>query len=242
LNFASPQVPETMWRFARAVEGIADACNALGVPVVSGNVSLYNETAGQPILPTPSVAIVGQLESVEDRLGLAFRAAGDVIAHLGAPSRGLLGGSEWRTQKTGAVGGAPVGIDLDAEARLQRAVLSMARAHVLASAHDVSDGGFGVTLAESAIQSGLGASVTLPGAAALAPAARLFSEEPSRVVVSFGRDRLDAVRRIAAEHDVPFTLLGEVGGTRLAIDGVLDVAVDVLADAHHRCLEPIVGI
>jgi phosphoribosylformylglycinamidine synthase len=241
LNFASPEKPQTMWRFARAIEGLRDACNALGVPVVSGNVSLYNETEGRPILPTPSVAIVGQLASIDDRLGLAFAAEGDVVAHLGAPSRGELGGSELRTRKTGVVGGDPVGIDLGAEARLQRCVLELARAHVLRSAHDLSDGGFAVALAESCIAGGRGARVTLPGHPALSKAARLFSEEPTRVIVSFPPERDAEVRAICARHEVPFESIGEVRGEAVAIEECLEVAVTELAEAHHRCLDPIVG-
>jgi phosphoribosylformylglycinamidine synthase len=241
LNFGSPEKPQTMWRFARAIEGLRDACLALGVPVVSGNVSLYNETEGRPILPTPTVAIVGQLASIEDRLGLAFVRNGDWIAHLGVPSRGALGGSEFRVRKTGAVGGEPVGIDLGAEQRLQACVLSLARARILRSAHDVSDGGFAVALAESCIAGGLGARVSLPGDPAVARAARLFSEEPSRVVVSFAPTREAEIRAICGRFGVPFEVIGEVGGDRLQIDGCLDVPVQVLAEAHHRCLEPIVG-
>ncbi len=241
LNFGSPEKPQTMWRFARAVEGIADACNALGVPVVSGNVSLYNETDGKPILPTPSVAIVGQLASVDDRVAMGFRSEGDAIVHLGVPSRGALGGSEWHTQKSGAVGGDPVGIDLDGEARLQRAVLAMARARVLHSAHDISDGGFAVCVAESAITLGLGCRVRVPGDASTPMAARLFAEEPSRVVISVGRERLERARAIAVEHGVPFDVIGEVRGTSVHIEGACDVDVMALADAHHRCLESIVG-
>ncbi|UJR81985.1 Phosphoribosylformylglycinamidine synthase subunit PurL [Sandaracinus amylolyticus] len=241
LNFASPQKPQTMWRFARAIEGLRDACTALGVPVVSGNVSLYNETEGRPILPTPTVAIVGQLASVEDRLGLAFANDGDLIAHLGTGSRGALGGSEFRTRKTGVVGGDPVGIDLDAEVKLQQCVLALARAHVLRSAHDLSDGGFAVALTESAIAGGRGCRVTLPGHPAMAKAARLFSEEPTRVIVSFGKEQRAEVERICAQHGVPFEVIGEVGGETVTIEECLEVQVAQLADAHARCLEPIVG-
>jgi phosphoribosylformylglycinamidine synthase len=241
LNFASPEVPETMWRFAHAILGLRDACNALSTPIVSGNVSLYNETEGRPILPTPGIAGVGQLASPEDRLGLAFKVAGDRIAHLGPASQGKLGGSEFRVQKTGVVDGDPVGIDLQIEAALQRAVLAMARARILRSAHDLSDGGFAVALTESCIAGGLGAKVTLPGETSIAPAARLFSEEPSRVLVSFAPEMESKVRAIAEEHGLAWSLLGEVGGSAVAIEGALSVEVDVLADAHHRCLESIVG-
>ena len=245
LNFASPKNEHTMWRFARAIEGLGDACRALSVPIVSGNVSLYNETDGKPILPTPSVAIVGQLASPDDRVGSAFQVAGDVIVHLGKPSGGNLGGSELRVQLTGAVSGTPQRIDFDAEVRLQKAMLAMARARVVRSAHDVSDGGFAACVAESAIGGGLGARVRIPDLADADPsvprAALSFGEEPSRIVLSMSKDDVSAARKIAAAHDVPFEVIGEVGGTTLVIEGTLEVEVSRLADAHHRCLEPIVG-
>lgn len=241
LNFGSPEVPETMWRFAQAIDGIADACNALSIPVVSGNVSLYNETEGKPILPTPTVAIVGQLADPAHRLRLAFVREGDIIAHLGRPSRGALGGSEYWVQKTGYVGGEPVGIDLDAEVALQRAMRTLARGGLLSSAHDVSDGGFAVCLAEACIGAGLGCRVRLPGDESLEPAARLFSEEPSRIIVSFAPEMREQVRRVCEAHGVDWMPIGEVGGERLIVEDVLEVSVEELATRHHRALEPIVG-
>lgn len=241
LNFGSPEVPETMWRFARAVDGIAEACAALDVPVVSGNVSLYNETEGRAILPTPTVAIVGQLADPSHRVRSAFVRQGDLVAHLGAPSRGALGGSEYWVAKTGYVGGEPVGIDLAAEVALQRALRSLARARLLSSAHDVSDGGFGVCMAECCLGAGLGARVELPGDPAVSPAARLFSEEPTRVVVSFAPEQLERVRMVCEAHEVPWGVIGEVGGASLLVEGVLEVPAADLAVAHHRALEPIVG-
>ncbi|MBK8169892.1 MAG: phosphoribosylformylglycinamidine synthase subunit PurL [Sandaracinaceae bacterium] len=242
LNFGSPEKPETMWRFARAVDGIAEACNALSVPVVSGNVSLYNETDGRSILPTPSVAIVGQLESADDRLGSAFVAEGDIIAHIGMPSRGALGGSEWLTQKLGRVDGQPVGIDLDAEVRLQKAILSLARARVLQSAHDISDGGFACCLAESCIANGLGCIVTIPTPASeAAPEALLFAEEPSRVLVSFKKSNQGAVEAACLKYGVVFEVLGAVGGKAMAIEKVAHIDVGALKRAHHNALASIIG-
>ncbi len=241
LNFGSPEVPETMWRFAQAIDGIAAACNALAVPVVSGNVSLYNETEGRPILPTPTVAIVGQLAEPTHRLRSGFVREGDAIVHLGLPSRGALGGSEYWVSKTGYVGGEPVGIDLAAEVALQRALRTLARGGLLSSAHDVSDGGLGACLAEACIANGLGCRVRLPGDAGVAPAARLFAEEPTRVIVSFPAVDVDRVRRVCEAHEVPWEVLGEVFGDRMIVEGALDLSVAELATLHHRALEPIVG-
>jgi phosphoribosylformylglycinamidine synthase subunit PurL len=238
LNFGSPERPETMWRFARSVDGIRDACNALGIPVVSGNVSLYNETEGQPILPTPTVAIVGQLRDPADRLTLAFE-PGCKLALLGVPARGALGGSEWLTTKVDDVTGEPVGIDLAAEVSLQRLLLELARARVLASAHDVSDGGIAVCLAESCIARGVGCTVRL-GLHGGRELAKLWSEEPSRVVISYRAEHeADLIARSKAAG-VPFGILGETGGDALIIDEVLRVPVAGLAEAHRGALDPVV--
>ena len=241
LNFASPEVPETMWRFSQAIDGLAEACNALDTPVVSGNVSFYNETGGQPILPTPTVAIVGQLAHPDDRLQSGFMQKGDLIAHLGPPAKGNLGGSEWLTQKTGRVCGRPVGIDLQTERRLQDTTIALAQARLLRSAHDVSDGGLGACLAEACIQHGVGAEVALPKKHDGPAHALMFSEEPSRIVVSFAPEHQDTVRAIADANQTELSMLGTVGGTQLAIDGVCSVAVDALKHAYDTALDPIVG-
>jgi phosphoribosylformylglycinamidine synthase len=241
LNFGNPEVPEQMWRFARAIDGLAAACAALDAPVVSGNVSLYNETDGKAILPTPTVAVVGQLEDPDHRLGLGFATEGDVIAHLGRPSRGVLGGSEWLVQRSGTVAGAPVGIDLGAEAALQRAVLALARAKLLKSAHDVSDGGFAVCLAEACIAHGHGATVSLPADEDAPAHALMFSEEPSRIIVSLTPGHLSDVLEVCEQHGVPFAKLGTVTGKRLVIEGVCDVSVEALERAHSTALDAIVS-
>ena len=241
LNFGNPEVPEQMWRFARAIDGLAAACTALDAPVVSGNVSLYNETDGKAILPTPTVAVVGQLEDPEHRLGLGFSNEGDLIAHLGRPSRGVLGGSEWLVQRTGSVTGAPVGIDLDAEAALQRAVLDLARAKLLSSAHDVSDGGFAVCLAEACIAHRHGAKVSLPSNEDAPAHALMFSEEPSRIIVSLSPGHLGKVLEICEHHGVPFEKLGIVTGQSLVIEGVCEVTIAALEKSHSTALDAIVS-
>jgi phosphoribosylformylglycinamidine synthase len=239
LNFGSPEKPETMWRFSRSIDGIRDACNALGIPVVSGNVSLYNETEGQSILPTPTVAIVGQLAHIDDRVGLGF-APDRKIALLGVPARGALGGSEWLTSKVDDVTGEPVGIDLAAEARLQKLLIALARKRALASAHDVSDGGIAVALAESCIARGVGATVKL-GLHAGRELAKLWSEEPSRAIVSFAPEVEALVRGEAEAAGVPFAVIGTTGGSELIIDQVVRVSVAGLAKAHRDALDKVVG-
>jgi phosphoribosylformylglycinamidine synthase subunit PurL len=228
-----------MWRFSRSIDGIRDACLALGIPVVSGNVSLYNETDGQPILPTPTVAVVGQLRDVDDRLTLAFTPERRV-ALLGTPARGVLGGSEWLTSKVGEVTGEALSIDLAAEARLQKLLVQLAQARVLASAHDVSDGGIAVALAESCIAGGVGCTVKLgirPGR----DVAKLWSEEPSRVIVSFDARHEAELRSRCDAAGVPFAPIGSTGGDRLRIDDLVDVEVAALAERHARALDSVVG-
>jgi phosphoribosylformylglycinamidine synthase len=239
LNFGSPERPETMWRFSRSIDGIRDACNALGIPVVSGNVSLYNETDGQPILPTPTVAIVGQLQSADDRLSLAFQ-PNTRVALLGAAARGALGGSEWLTRKVGEVTGEPVGIDLPAEAKLQTLLISLAQRRLLTSAHDVSDGGLAVCVAESCIAGAIGCRLEL-GLSAGRELAKLWSEEPSRIVVSYAPQHEETIRALCADAAVPFARLGETGGEALVIDALAWVSVESLAAAHRSALDAIVG-
>ena len=263
LNFASPEDPATMDVFARAVDGLAEACRVLDVPIVSGNVSLYNETTDasgrHPILPTPGVAAVGLVADEKDILTQFFRREGDVILLLGnegaVDGGGGLGGSEYQAMKAGRLGGPAPRIDLEAERKLQRLVLELARAHVLSSAHDVSDGGIAVALAEccTTAQDGslVGAHVTLPaaGAGSAPVAAALFGEAPTRIIVSAPKDRADDVMRRARDAGVPARQLGHT--TDIGAEATLRIAVlsgpkfehncDRLRAARESCLERIVG-
>ena len=261
LNFASPEEPTQMDVFARAVDGLAEACRALDVPIVSGNVSLYNETTDasgrHPILPTPGVAAVGLVADEKDILTQAFRTEGDVIVLLGGGGTAGLGGSEYQAAKAGRLGGPAPRIDLEAEKKLQRLVLDLARAHVLSSAHDVSDGGIAVALAECCTTAPngalFGAHVTLPApdaAASPSPlAATLFGEAPSRILISMPKDHADDVLKRAREAGVPARQLGFTVGAgpkatlRIAVTSGprLEIEVERLRIARESCLETIVG-
>ncbi len=257
LNFGNPERPEIMEQFARAVDGIAAACEALDVPIVSGNVSLYNETSTpggtRAILPTPTIGAVGLLGSEADVVTLSFKGAGDAVLLLGPAAgspRVSLSGSEWLSRKTGRVCGDTPSLDLDAEARVQRLVLQLARARVLRSAHDVSDGGLALALAEctagAAGRGDVGATVDVPLSATgwLAEAAALFGEAPSRIVVSVSKDAVASVEERAAAAGVPCVAIGETGGTTLTLrlaGQSLALPVAELRAARERCLEPIVG-
>lgn len=244
LNFGSPERPEIMAQFRDAIDGIRDACLALGVPVVSGNVSFYNETqtdAGiQAILPTPTIGAVGLLDKPSDALTMGFKHAGDIVALLGPMGPGALGGSEWLTRKLGRIAGTPPRIDLEAEARLQKALLAMVRAYLLSSAHDCSEGGLAVALAESCIAGKKGATVQLPAGTHATPGV-LFGEDPSRVVISFGPGQTELVRRLAEAHGVPLVMLGTVGGDKLVIENVLEATVLELTEKYTTALQNIVG-
>jgi len=223
LNFGNPEKPEVMGQFEAAVRGIADACRALDIPVVSGNVSFYNETDGRAIPPTPTVGMVGLLDDVEKRVRLPFRRVGDVIALLGQ-TREELGGSEFlRVIRRRDEGPCPE-VDVAAEKRLVELLASLAEQGRLASAHDLSDGGLAVALAECAMNSGLGARVALD--ADLRPSSLLFGETPGRVLVSFGADEEAAIRAEAEGFAVPFGLVGQTGGERLRITAGPSVLID----------------
>jgi phosphoribosylformylglycinamidine synthase len=250
LNFGNPERPEIMRQIARAIDGLAEACRALEVPVVSGNVSLYNETEGRAILPTPTVAAVGIVASADAVVEAAFPREGLVVLLLGATAGGPLGGSSFVADHTGEVKGPPPKIDLALEAKLQKLVRSLVVDRKVASAHDVSEGGLAVALAEccTAVDDPreiLGATLALPAVDEPLTSA-LFGEAPSRVVVSAAPGDRDEILRRAKAAGVGVTELGVTGGAALAISragaAVLRVDVARLHDARERCLEPIVGV
>ncbi|HKD20178.1 MAG TPA: AIR synthase related protein, partial [Thermoanaerobaculia bacterium] len=214
LNFGSPEKPEVMWQFAEAVRGISEACAALSIPVVSGNVSFYNETEGRPILPTPTIGMIGLLEDAGKRVRTPFADAGDLVALLGT-TRDELGGSEYLRTVRGRDEGPCPQIDLEAERRLVDLLVALAVHRKLSSAHDLSDGGLAVALAECAMRSGLGAEITLDGS--LRPSALLFGESTGRALVTLPASSRSAVEASAAQIGVPLALIGAVGGERLAI-------------------------
>jgi phosphoribosylformylglycinamidine synthase len=237
LNFGNPEKPEIMWQFAECVRGIGDACRALGTPVVSGNVSLYNETEGQGIFPTPSVAMVGLVEPVERTCQSAFRNPGDLVVLVGA-LRGEVGGSEYLAAEFGKEAGRPPALDLAREKAVQETVRRAVRGGLLSSAHDCSDGGLAVALAECCMMHDAPAGARGPwiGAAIRVPFPLrkdfvLFGEDASRVVVSLPAASLPALEALAKECGAPLVQLGAVGGDRLEIQGALSVAVEDLARA-----------
>jgi len=205
LNFGSPERAEIMWQFAECIRGISDACRALETPVVSGNVSFYNETEGRAVYPTPTVGMVGLMESERDGCGLAFAAA-DLDVILLGETRDELGGSEWQQRFAPNALAAPPRVELEREKTFVELLLALHHAKLLRSAHDVSNGGFAVALAEMAA-GGIGAHVELGGHADDADAiALLFGESQARAIVATAD--VEAVLRIAGQHGVPAKRVG----------------------------------
>jgi phosphoribosylformylglycinamidine synthase II len=247
LNFASPERPEVMWAFSEVIDGMAEACAIFNTPVVSGNVSFYNETEGRGILPTPVIGMVGLVEDVRRVVQPGFKREGDLIALLGT-TRDDLTISEYavtvREQPVAdliASGKVPV-IDMTLERAVQDVCLEAAESGLLQSAHDCSDGGLGVALAECCFSSlnreAIGAELNLIGV--LPVPALLFAESPSRIVISFDEAKHDDVAALAAKHSVPLAVLGNVGGKNLSIqvNGEPSIAQPVheLEDAWRKSL------
>jgi phosphoribosylformylglycinamidine synthase len=240
LNFGNPEKPEVFWQLSEAVEGMREACLALGVPVVSGNVSLYNDTEGVSIDPTTVIGMVGHLEDLERRCAAGFGQDGDSVLLVG-PVGMDLGGSEYQRLAHGVNAGPRPTLDLDLERRVQSAVLEMIAAGLLSSCHDLAEGGLAVALAESCILGGRGAQLSERLFALGAPVVQeglLFGESQSRFLASVAATGVGAVRAIARRHDVDVRELGTTGGDRVTVIDVFDLALTELARAHAAALMP----
>jgi phosphoribosylformylglycinamidine synthase len=244
LNFGNPKRPEIFFQFREAVGGMADACTALGTPVTGGNVSLYNESPSGPVFPTPVIGMVGLLDDVDQVTRATFHQAGDAIVLLGEPTSEI-GASEYLSRIHGVTAGAPPRCDLDGEGRLIDALLESIAAGHVASAHDCSEGGLAVTLAESAmanLEKPFSLTVDLSPWAGIPRRALLFGEAQGRVVVS--TDAADEVITIAAKHHVPARRIGVVEPSdkpfriRYA-GGEMVAALDQLATAYHNAIPSI---
>ncbi len=257
LNFGNPERPDVMWQLTLAIEGIADACRAFGIPVVSGNVSLYNETNGLSIYPTPIIGMVGLIEPADHVTTQWFRHAGDRIILLGE-TREDLGGTEYLKVVHHREQGAPPWLDLEAEHAVQACVLRLIAEGLAQSAHDCSDGGLAVTVAEccfapQAAEGGLTGAMIQIDADGLRLDAALFGESPSRVVLSVSPAHVERALAIAGECGVPARDIGSVGGEDLVmqiqgrVDGqsggtsgardVIHVPAATLYESWHGSLE-----
>jgi phosphoribosylformylglycinamidine synthase len=223
LNFGNPEHPEVMWQFTETVDGMSEACTALGIPVVGGNVSFYNESRGADIDPTPVVGVVGLLEELVDvPPGIGF--VPDLRIVLLGSTEVELGGSEWAYTVHGLDGGAAPVADLDAASALHDLVRDLVRERAVAAVHDASDGGLAVTLAEMAIAGGVGC--TVAPEEAIPAAAWCFSESASRVVVAVAPEGVPGVLERARAGGVPARDCGSTGGDRIIVTGACDVTLD----------------
>ncbi len=236
LNFGNPEKPEVMWQFVNAVRGIGEACRVLETPVVGGNVSFYNETKGAAIYPTPTIGMVGIFEDVRRHLTQGFKREGEVVALLGA-TKEELGGSEYLAVIHGIEKGMPPSLDLEAEKRLHG--LLFEAVPLLSSAHDCSEGGLAVALAESAMAGGIGAGVSLGPLIAGGPArkdALLFGESAGRVVLSLAGKNMGALKGLAGKWNIPLFELGRTGGGSLRIDSDINLTLGELSGAFNDSL------
>jgi len=234
LNFGNPERPEIMGQFVYCVRGIAEACKALEFPVVSGNVSLYNETNGRAILPTPTIGGVGLLDDFTKSATLAFKAEGEAILLLGE-TKGWLGQSAFLATILGREEGAPPPVDLTAEKTNGDLVRTLIRDGILTAVHDLSDGGLLVALAEMAMASRIGAALETPPPG-LPPHAFWFGEDQARYVVTLPAARLPEIEAVAAKTSVPLWRLGRTGGDRLTLPGERPILVSALQALHESWL------
>jgi len=232
LNFGNPEKPEIMGQFVGAIEGIGAACRALDFPIVSGNVSLYNETNGVGILPTPAIGGVGLMPDIDAMATIAFKNAGDAIVQIGRDGTHL-GQSIYLREILGREEGTPPPVDLAEERRVGDMVRGLIRGGLVTACHDISDGGLLVALTEMAMARGLGASVAVPEGAAT-PLGFLFGEDQARYVVSVSPSVLDAVTSAAAAAGVEAKVLGTVGGEVLDVAGIATISVAKLKQGHDN--------
>ncbi len=245
LNFGNPLKPSIYYQLREAVRGVGEACRIFETPVTGGNVSLFNETDGRAIYPTPVIGMVGVIEDIDHLTGASFQAPGDVILQLG-DNTDEIGGSEYLYRfHGGLVAGRPPSVDLLAERSLQQATLAMIRTGAVKSAHDCSEGGLAVALAESALGDGaapLGIDVTLPDALPAIPL--FFGEAQGRIVISCAPDDVEALLEVAADHGVPARRIGTVteGAGNIRIGGAgteILVRTESLAEGYFGALSSI---
>jgi len=215
LNFGSPEKPDRFWQFREAVIGIGEACRELDTPVISGNVSFYNETETQAIYPTPIIGMVGLIEDIDRHCTMHFKDEGDVVVLLGE-TRNELGGSEYLARIHGLERGTVPRLNFGLEKRMQAFILTAIEKGLLKSAHDVSEGGLAVALAECCMEKELGVEVSLQSE--MRADALLFSESQSRFVISCSPEVLEELQKLMEKQEIPYGILGKVKGKELKIN------------------------
>jgi phosphoribosylformylglycinamidine synthase II len=235
LNFGSPENPDVMWQFEQATHGLKDACAVLGIPVTGGNVSFYNQTGDTPILPTPVVGVLGVINDVRQRVAQGFAGEGQHILVLGE-TREELSGSTWADVVHSHLGGQPPVVDLEAEMALAALMVEASQASLVSSAHDLSDGGLGMAVAEAAFRNGVGATLTLDDAFV-----DLFSESSARAMVVVAPEQHEAFVQLAAKHGVELASVGRTGGTQIVVEGQFSIDVAEAKAAWQATLPSVLG-
>jgi len=248
LNFGNPEKPHIMWQFSQVIDGMTKACAELDTPITGGNVSFYNETLGEGVYPTPVVGVVGILEDVHKAAKMHFTRPGRTIVLLRADDPGdavdaqsEFGSSEYAKEILGAVWGYPPELDIEKEATLQRALLTLIQEGLIESAHDCADGGLAVALVECALPAGIGVNVNL-ASDDLPPEFRLFGEDASRIVISCDPAQLPRIKQVAEEYEISADVLGETAASNrveIAIDGqaAISAGIEELRAAYEGALE-----
>ena len=236
LNFGSPEDPEVMWQFSEACRGLADGCLELGVPVTGGNVSFYNQTGGTAILPTPVVGVLAVIENVDKRTPMAWAAPGQIVYLLG-DTRDEFGGSEWAHHVHGHLGGLPPVVDLQRERVLSEVLVAASIGGTIAAAHDISDGGIAITLAEMAMKSGIGVKVSVPSD--LNPFIFCFAESTGRAIAVVTAAHEAAFVASCSAAGLPATRLGETGGDVVEIISQFSAPISELRRSHEATIPAI---
>lgn len=236
LNFGNPYKPEVYWTFTEAVAGIGDACRAFDTPVTGGNVSFYNESPNTAVYPTPVIGMLGLIEKLDNITTADFKNAGDVIYQIGEDNEEV-GGSEYLYSYFDLVEGDAPDIDLEKEKNIQKFLLSAIDSGFINSAHDVSEGGIAVALAECCIindENPIGAKVEIPVKSRIDFS--LFSETQSRIIVTVPANKANQFEKLAGEKNIPVVKLGTTGGDSLKINGVIDVSLEKLKELYYNTI------
>ena len=240
LNFGNPEKPEIMWQFKESIEGMKEACLKLNTPVVSGNVSFYNETEGESVYPTPTIGMVGLIKDLDKTVNQWFKSEGDLIAILG-DTYDETDGSEYQKLFNGNISGMPPKIDLDQESNLIKTLIELANKSIINSAHDLSEGGIAVALAECCFSKNknFGFIVNLDNinVKKLNIPVLLFSESQSRCIVSINKNNLQKLKDITSENSINLKLIGVVGGNKMIIENILDLRVEDVYQQWDKAFE-----
>ncbi|MEE9193154.1 MAG: AIR synthase related protein, partial [Thermodesulfobacteriota bacterium] len=240
LNFGNPEKPEIMWQFKESIEGMKEACLKLNTPVVSGNVSFYNETEGESVYPTPTIGMVGLIKDLDKTVNQWFKSEGDLIAILG-DTYDEIDGSEYQKLFNGKIAGIPPKIDLDQESNLIKTLIELANKSIINSAHDLSEGGIAVALAECCFSKNknFGFIVNLDNinVKKLNIPVLLFSESQSRCIVSINKNNLQKLKDITSENSINLKLIGVVGGNKMIIENILDLRVEDVYQQWDKAFE-----